>query len=65
VPSKGPARFGGGRTHAPQRCDGVYPTRTEALHKSGVGVNRMPRGVGLSEKQKPVGKPQDRLTQTR
>jgi hypothetical protein len=23
------------------------------------------RGVGLSEKQKPVGKPQDRLTQTR
>jgi hypothetical protein len=23
VPSKGPARFGGGRTHAPQRCDGV------------------------------------------
>src|SRR5262249_33282147 len=21
-----PARFGGGRTHAPRRCDGAYPT---------------------------------------
>jgi len=21
-----PARFGGRRTHAPQRCDGAYPT---------------------------------------
>jgi hypothetical protein len=26
VPSKRQARFGGRRTHAPQRCDGVYPT---------------------------------------
>ena len=22
-----PARFGGRRTHAPQRCDGAYPTQ--------------------------------------
>lgn len=29
--SKLPARFGGGRTHAPQRCDGVYPTPLAAL----------------------------------
>ena len=26
VPLTGQARFGGGHTHAPMRCDGAYPT---------------------------------------
>src|SRR5215813_266203 len=25
-----PARFGGGRTHAPRRCDGAYPTEANS-----------------------------------
>ena len=28
-----PARFGGGRTHAPRRCDGAYPTEERLAHQ--------------------------------
>jgi hypothetical protein len=31
VPSKGQARFGGERTHAPKRCDGAYPTLSQGF----------------------------------
>jgi hypothetical protein len=30
VPLTGQARFGGKCTHAPKRCDGIYPTESQS-----------------------------------
>jgi RNA-directed DNA polymerase len=47
-----PARFGGGRTHTPRRCDGAYPTERRLDEQTVASLSGLKKLLCLWKRQK-------------